>query len=405
MNACRRCLATDATLNVVIGRDGSCTLCRAHDRIGPALGDYAARNPLLEQRFAAVAGRHCYDALVGLSGGKDSSHVALRLARRHGLRLLLCTYDNGYLTDTAVRNIERMVKALGQDHCFVGPGPELQSAIARASMRRFGIPCVGCTFPGILAVIKVAMDRGIPFIVHGRTPAQMFKELAPGSMDPFLPFLAGNFRARNVEANRRFMTAVVRRLSRRFRWFLDGEWDGQPEWRAEAERLYAPDPARLAVLEDPPEILGYYLYEPHDEVRIVAELEREVQWQRPADSRPMGHEDCRVHAAAVYLHTIKYGYPILQPELAAMVRMGAISRAGAAARLERETEAWECDRESMAALSSVSGLGPDELAGFAARSRRVLAFLRPVWRWRQEWCGRWLAMPLPVGRRFETPVG
>lgn len=32
--------------------------------------------PLLQQRFAMVRAQNDYDALVGLSGGKDSSYVA-----------------------------------------------------------------------------------------------------------------------------------------------------------------------------------------------------------------------------------------------------------------------------------------------------------------------------------------
>lgn len=393
---CRRCVVPETALNVVIRRDGVCNLCHAHESAGAFLADYPSRKPLLQQRFAAVSGRQRYDALAGLSGGKDSSYVALRLARNHGLRLLLCTYDNGYLSESARRNIQHVALALGQDHCFVGPGPELQSAIARASMRRFGLPCIGCTFPGILAVLKVAVERDIPFIVHGRSPAQMFKDLAPGAIDPFLPFLAGNFKPRNVEAGREFISAAARSLTRRFRWFISAEVRGKPALREEARQLYEPDARKLSTQTDPPEFLAYFLYEPYDENRLMAELEHELQWRRPDDSRAMGHDDCRVHAAAVYLHTLSYGHPILQPELATMVRMGALTREEALARLALEREARRCDPPSMEVLSSVSGLGADELLDCAVRSRRKLALLRLGLRWRQKLAGRLLKAP-PAG--------
>lgn len=391
---CRRCVLPGTALNAVIGRDGICNLCRAHESAGPFLGDYPYRKPLLQQRFEAVSGRQRYDALVGLSGGKDSSYVALRLARNHGLRLLLCTYDNGYLSESARQNIQHVAGALKQDHCFIGPGPELQSAIARASMRRFGLPCIGCTFPGILAVLKVAVERDIPFIVHGRSPAQMFKDLAPGSIDPFLPFLKGNFKPRDVEAGRKFVAAAARDLTRRFRWFLSAELRRHPGLREEARKLYEPDPGKLATQPDPPEFLAYFLYEPYDEKRLITELEHELQWRRPVDDRVMGHDDCLVHAAAVYLHTVSYGHPILQPELATMVRTGAMTREDALARLALEVEARQRNAQSMQALSSVSGLGADELLDCAAQSHRKLALLRLGLRWRQGLFGNLLRSPL-----------
>lgn len=55
-----------------------------------------------------------YDCIMGVSGGADSSFVALR-AKELGLRPLAVHLDNGWNTDTAVSNIELLLKELDID--------------------------------------------------------------------------------------------------------------------------------------------------------------------------------------------------------------------------------------------------------------------------------------------------
>jgi N-acetyl sugar amidotransferase len=55
-----------------------------------------------------------YDTLIGLSGGVDSTYVAL-LAKRMGLRPLCVHFDNGWNSEMAVQNIENIVGRLGFD--------------------------------------------------------------------------------------------------------------------------------------------------------------------------------------------------------------------------------------------------------------------------------------------------
>lgn len=62
---------------------------------------------------AAGAGKP-YDCVLGLSGGADSSYVAVQ-AKELGLRPLAVHFDNGWNTDTAVSNIENLLKYTGFD--------------------------------------------------------------------------------------------------------------------------------------------------------------------------------------------------------------------------------------------------------------------------------------------------
>jgi tRNA(Ile)-lysidine synthase TilS/MesJ len=55
-----------------------------------------------------------YDCILGLSGGVDSSYLALK-ARKWGLRPLVVHVDAGWNSELAVSNIESIVKHCGYD--------------------------------------------------------------------------------------------------------------------------------------------------------------------------------------------------------------------------------------------------------------------------------------------------
>ena len=55
-----------------------------------------------------------YDCLIGLSGGVDSTYVAL-LAKQNGLRPLAVHLDNGWDSELAVKNVENIINRCGFD--------------------------------------------------------------------------------------------------------------------------------------------------------------------------------------------------------------------------------------------------------------------------------------------------
>ncbi|MFZ5951044.1 MAG: hypothetical protein ACOYXC_10085 [Candidatus Rifleibacteriota bacterium] len=400
MKLCSRCVAPETALNLSFDHAGVCSLCRTYDRIDPKILAPEMLRPLLEERFERFRGRSGYDAMVGLSGGKDSSYVALRLVKDYGLRVLLFTYDNGYLTDYARHNISLVVEKLGQDHIFLGPDSDVQRCIARSSVRRVGVPCIGCTFPGFVMVMKTAIERGIPFIVHGRSPAQMFKEIAPGSVDPFLPFIKGNLQPRDDQQVREFVLKSSRKLMKRLRWLVGADLNG--DIAGKIQNSYCPDWAKAKSSAVVPEFLAFYLFEPYDENHIKQTLETRLQWVRPEDNRFMGHEDCTVHPVSVYLYTSIYGHPILQPELATLVRQGRLSREEALARLTAEKEKDACNEVSLQHLQNVTGMSRDEIFALNHRARSRLTLMRTSLKLLSPAMIPWLNRLLPAQFAIET---
>lgn len=73
------------------------------------------RKTVLEQRIAKIKAEgkgKQYDCILGLSGGVDSSYLAY-LSKEWGLRPLVVHFDNGWNSELAVHNIERIVSRLG----------------------------------------------------------------------------------------------------------------------------------------------------------------------------------------------------------------------------------------------------------------------------------------------------
>lgn len=107
---CKTCLF-DASI-AKIHDDGECEYCKLQLKLTSE-----AHEPwgnVLEHIKADGKGRK-YDALIGLSGGEDSSVLAYLCARVWGLRVLAVHFDNHWNTAEANNNIDVLVKNLNFD--------------------------------------------------------------------------------------------------------------------------------------------------------------------------------------------------------------------------------------------------------------------------------------------------
>jgi hypothetical protein len=77
-----------------------------------------------------------------------------------------------------------------------------------------------------------------------------------------------------------------------------------------------------------PEFLAFFLFEPYDEEAIKRHLEEiDSGYERPERDAVLGHGDCLIHDASAYLYERKHGVSRVQPDMAAMLRQGAIDAA------------------------------------------------------------------------------
>jgi N-acetyl sugar amidotransferase len=110
-------MTTDVDPDLEIS-DGECNHCKRYDLLlATRIVPEKQRQQHLQKIVAAIkhAGRnHEYDCVIGVSGGVDSTYVALKVIEL-GLRPLAVHVDNGWDSEMAVSNIEKMLNSLSID--------------------------------------------------------------------------------------------------------------------------------------------------------------------------------------------------------------------------------------------------------------------------------------------------
>ncbi len=171
---CSECGVGDDTPGVQLDPEGICQLCRDFTALSPRIERYFRERDELRGAIASHARRKHgdYDCLVLLSGGKDSTYALYQVAAM-GFRIYAFTLDNGYISDQARSNIQRVVDDLGIDHEFASTGH--MNAIFRDSLGRFSNVCQGCFKTIYTLSIRRADQLGIPLVVTGLSRGQLFE--------------------------------------------------------------------------------------------------------------------------------------------------------------------------------------------------------------------------------------
>lgn len=167
---CCRCVMDTSDPDITFDDAGVCNHCHRHD---VRVRELPARQPDAKERLEKlVAGikrarRGDYDAIMGVSGGVDSSYVAY-VAKQLGLKPLAIHFDNGWNSEIAVRNIENVVKRLGIDlETYVIDWEEfrdIQRSYFMAHVIDLEVPTDHAIFA---AMHKLAVKRRIRYILSG----------------------------------------------------------------------------------------------------------------------------------------------------------------------------------------------------------------------------------------------
>lgn len=108
-----------------------------------------------------------YDCILGLSGGADSTYLAL-LAKEKGLNPLLVHFDYGWNSEIAVQNIERAIQTLGYDlYTHVMDWEEFRDilrAYFKASVLDLDVPADHMIFG---ALYHIANKYNIKYLLSG----------------------------------------------------------------------------------------------------------------------------------------------------------------------------------------------------------------------------------------------
>ncbi len=157
--------------DIYFDEQGVCNHCYRYDTL---LADRTFSGEKAKTRLAEVVGLikdsgkgKEYDCIIGVSGGVDSTYVAY-LVKQLGLRPLAVHFDNGWNSELAVSNIEKVLKVLDIDlYTYVIDWEEfkqLQLSFLKASTPDGEVP----TDHAISALLfEIAAKHDIKYIISG----------------------------------------------------------------------------------------------------------------------------------------------------------------------------------------------------------------------------------------------
>lgn len=115
---CTRCIYDDSVPNISFDGEGVCNYCAQIDALEaeyPTGRDGEAKlQKLVDEMKAAGRGKK-YDAVIGVSGGCDSSYLVHQMKEVYGLRLLAAHFDNTWNSTIATENIHNVLDKLEID--------------------------------------------------------------------------------------------------------------------------------------------------------------------------------------------------------------------------------------------------------------------------------------------------
>jgi len=172
LSSCSRCLYDSSIPEIIFNEENVCNFCITHDE----LEKQYPLNEIGQKKFERLIRKvkksgykKKYDCIIGISGGKDSTYTLYKSVQL-GLRPLAVHFDNGWNSEIAVNNIQKVVKKYDIDLITIVADWEefkdLQLSFLKASVSDAEIP-TDVAFHG--ALIDVAAKEKLKYIFIGHS--------------------------------------------------------------------------------------------------------------------------------------------------------------------------------------------------------------------------------------------
>ena len=329
MNYCAKCILHEKTPFISFDSNGVCNYCKEHNKIV-----YYGEEKLLDVIKSQKSNKSKYDALVTLSGGRDSSYVLLKLIKDYGLNVLAVNYANPFTNEVAKENIRKLVEKLNVDFIEVNNISKvhlktykyiINQWIKKPSLAIFPLICVGCKLMW-WEILKIAKKNNITLMVSGgnRFEDTSYKKALLGVKsdvsweDTFLKVIKGVIK--EVFRNPRYLNPLF------FKHYLKAYLFG--DMYSLGTRIFFKKIKKID--------LFYYIE--WNEEKIVKRLKSEIGWEYPEETNSSWRFDCYISYLKDYLYEKTINITEKDDFYAKIVREGLISREEALKRLEKENK-------------------------------------------------------------------
>ena len=304
---CQRCGIEARHPDARLDEQDLCAICHDYEDKENLARQYFGRTADLHGIIARIqaerTGRH--DCVMLLSGGKDSTYALCQIVEM-GLRPLAFTLDNGFISEGAKANVQRVVDQLGVE-LVIGQTPSMNEIFAD-SLNRFSNVCHGCFKTIYTMSINLAKARGLKYIVTGLSRGQIYETR-----------LASLFQQRFDDARSIDHTIIE---ARKAYHRMDDAVS-----RCLDVSLFADD----AVFHEI-EFVDFYRYNDATLDEIMAYLSQRAPWIRPADTGRS--TNCLINEVGIHVHQLERRYHNYSLPYSWDVRLGHKDRDAAREELD-----------------------------------------------------------------------
>ncbi|MFA5101479.1 MAG: hypothetical protein WC547_11395 [Candidatus Omnitrophota bacterium] len=304
MKICAQCILPETFPGISFDDSGVCNFCR----------DFKGEAALQQEKkeyyakfldlTGQVKGKGEYDAAMAYSGGKDSTYTLYLLTEVFHLRVLPVTFDNGFISDRAFKNIRAVCEALGTDGIVFKADFQLLKKIFACGVEREMYPpkalerastiCTSCIGLVKFVILKIALEKRVPLMAWGWSPGQAPIRSSIMKINPAL------FKT-TQEMYRRPMQEIAGDGINRY--FLTDEQFAQKDFPYNVSPLAFMD---------------------YDERKIVERIQ-ELGWVIP-QGLDSNSTNCLLNTFANHVHVKRFGFHPYAFEIAGMVRTGVMKR-------------------------------------------------------------------------------
>lgn len=304
---CTKCVLPSTFPGISFNDEGVCNHCQKFEtfKTTPAeRAEYKLRLQMLVHKSQAAG--NDVDVLMAYSGGKDSTYSMRLLVEKYGARVRAFTFDNGFISPQAIRNIQTVCDNLGVESLIVEYDSNMLNKLFRygaenemypqQTMLRASTICTICS--GFFKSIAFAhsLDNGIPMIGFGWSPGQAPIQSSIVQLKPCFVKMAQENAAQ----------PVIKVLGEEMRdYFLQPHHYNVPadKWPVNVHPL---------------------AFEDYNE-EFIKENIKELGWAYPKDV-DSNSTNCQLNAYANQVHLDRYHFHPYVQEIANMVRVGTMSR-------------------------------------------------------------------------------
>jgi hypothetical protein len=313
MITCNKCVLTEKFPGITFNESGVCNFCSNYAGAEQANEDKKVYRAKFEALLAEIKGTSDYDCTLLYSGGKDSTYTLYVLREVFKLKVLALTFDNGFISEQAFRNIRTMSEKLGCDSLiFKADFGLMKKVLVNAvnnemyspkTLERASTICTSCIGLAKFIFLKIALEKKIPIMAWGWTPGQAPIRSSIMKVNPML------FRSMQ-EALRKPMEKIAGEGINRY--FLNNEY------------------FKNAIIF--PYNLSPLAFMDYDENDIFDKI-KSLGWVSPQEV-DANSTNCLLNSFANRVHIEKYGFHPYAFEIAGMVRSGVMAREEGLQKLE-----------------------------------------------------------------------